>query len=332
MSQLIRQLPVQLLKAEFADVEQMCEAVRSWDLAFRPLAAPKEPEWVGAIDQRRCGPCEIAHARFSASIEQRGSPPDSAYTFVVLDARMRRLWWRGRDVDSGTVLVFPLGSELHSISGPDFEVYTISVAEEAVAKICERFGVALPPAYLSPETFRPPPSRISALRQRLHRIENATGPGGSLEAQRLAEELVSAWLGSADDRILRTPSMRSRDLAMRRCLERIERTDWAELSPAVLCEISGVGERTLQYAFRERFGVTPAAFLKARRLAAVRERLLRAEGMDETVGDASAALGFWHLGHFAADYRRFFSEAPSDTLRRSRRRQHQPLCSAPRSG
>ena len=327
MSQLIRQLPVQLLRAEFTDIEQMCEAIHSWDLDFQPLTVPRGPGWVGAIDQRRCGPCEISHAKLSASIEQKGSPPNGAYTYVVLDAHMRRLWWRGRDVDSGTVLVFPLGSELHSISGPDFGVFTISVAEETIAAVCERFGIALPPARLRAETFRPPPNRLSTLRQRLHRLKGATGPGGCLEAQRLAEELVSAWLGSSDDRTRRAPSMRSRDHAIQRCLQRIEEADWTELSPAVLCEVGGVGERTLQYAFRERFGLTPAAFLKARRLAVVRERLLRADAMEETVGDVSAALGFWHLGHFAADYRRLFSEAPSETLRRSRGCWPVPFCS-----
>ncbi len=324
MSELICPRPVQLLKAEFADIEQMCNAVRSWDLDFQPLAAPEGLAPVGEIDQRHYGPCEIAHARFSASIEQRGSPPEGAYTFVVLGAQMRRLWWRGRDVDSGTVLVFPIGSELHSISGPDFEVDTISLKEETIAAVCERWGISLPPAHLRAETFRPRPRRLSALRQQLQRLRNAAGPCGYLEALCLMEDLVVVWLGPSAERTRSGPSMRSRDLAIRRCLECIGRADWTELSPAVLCEIGGVGERTLQYAFRERFGLTPAAFLKARRLAAVRERLLQADEMAETVGNVSAALGFWHPGHLAADYRCAFGELPSETLRRARRRRRAP--------
>ena len=85
-----------------------------------------------------------------------------------------------------------------------------------------------------------------------------------------------------------------------------------------MCEVGGVGERTLQYALRERFGLTPAAFLKMRRLAEVRGRLLRPGIGDLTVGETAASLGFWHVGQFAADYRRAFGETPSQTLRRSR--------------
>jgi AraC-like DNA-binding protein len=317
MPEPIRQVPVELTKAEFPDVEQMCDAVRSWDLDFRPLAAAPAPAAVGAIVQARYGAFELAHARFSASIEQRGAPPAGAHTFVVLGANMRRLWWRGHDVDSDTALVFPLGGELHSISGPDFEVFTVSVAVETVAAVCERRGLSLPPARLRAETFCPPRSRLSALRRRLQRLRGAAGPEAYLEAEELVEELVFAWIGAACERSGSTPSARGRDLAMRRCLERLGGADWEELSAASLCAIGGVAERTLQYAFRERFGLTPAAFLKARRLAAVRDRLLRADESEETVGDASAALGFWHLGHFAADYRRAFGEAPSETLRRA---------------
>ena len=41
-----------------------------------------------------------------------------------------------------------------------------------------------------------------------------------------------------------------------------------------------------------------------------------------TVGDVAASLDFWHLGHFAADYRNAFSEAPSEPLKNQ---EHQAL-------
>jgi AraC family ethanolamine operon transcriptional activator len=157
------------------------------------------------------------------------------------------------------------------------------------------------------------------LRQHLRRLEDHTGSGGYLKAQHLIEELVLAWLDRSIERPRGRPLMRSRDRAMRLCLERMAQADWDNLSPSLLCEVGGVGERTLQYAFRERFALTPAAFLKARRLSAVRERLLKAHEGEEKVGDVSAAFGFWHAGHFAADYRRAFGETPSETLNRSQR-------------
>jgi transcriptional regulator GlxA family with amidase domain len=79
-----------------------------------------------------------------------------------------------------------------------------------------------------------------------------------------------------------------------------------------------VGERTLQLAFRERFGLTPAAFLKARRLALVRQQLVHCNTADVSIGQVAAALGFTHVRQFAADYRRAFGETPSETLNQMR--------------
>lgn len=80
-----------------------------------------------------------------------------------------------------------------------------------------------------------------------------------------------------------------------------------------LCAELGVSDRTLRYAFRERFGIGPMAFFRALRLNAVRAAL---KG-DSTTPIASVAnrYGFQHHGNFAADYRRAFGELPSRTLR-----------------
>jgi AraC-like DNA-binding protein len=310
-----------LLRAEFAGLEELCAAVRSWDLDFRPLSQPAPCDTVGRIVQQQLGSAEIAYARFLASIEQRGAPPPGCLTFGVPEAPMRRLWWRGRDVDARTVIVFPVGCELSSFSGPDFEIHTISLTGETVAGICERFKLWLPPARRRLETFSPPPALLATLRRGLRRIRDRTGGDCSLEATQLIESLVLAWLASAPTGRQQRQPARIRDRAIRKCLERIEQADWTELSPGVLCEVGGVSERTLQYAFRERFGVTPAAFLKVRRLAAVRDQLLRADeagGNRPRIGDVAASLGFWHIGQFAADYRRAFGESPSQTLGQTR--------------
>jgi AraC-like DNA-binding protein len=78
---------------------------------------------------------------------------------------------------------------------------------------------------------------------------------------------------------------------------------------------AGVSWRTLDYAFHQLYGVTPKQYLQATRLDGVRRELHR-KGPSVTISDIANRWGFWHMGQFAADYRKQFGELPSETRRR----------------
>lgn len=80
-----------------------------------------------------------------------------------------------------------------------------------------------------------------------------------------------------------------------------------------ICRETGVSRRTLQYCFQDIVGMNPAAFLRAHRLNGVRRLLKDAHSVTE----AATAWGFWHFGHFSQEYKKLFSELPSDTLHRN---------------
>jgi AraC family ethanolamine operon transcriptional activator len=69
-------------------------------------------------------------------------------------------------------------------------------------------------------------------------------------------------------------------------------------------------------AFKQGLGMTPMAYVKGLRLYHVHRELWRAKISDTRVSDVANAWGFWHMGQFAADYRKLFGELPSDTLTR----------------
>ena len=76
------------------------------------------------------------------------------------------------------------------------------------------------------------------------------------------------------------------------------------------------GERCSTASFQDVLDLNPVKFLRALRLNGVRRELKRADPERETVADVAARWGFWHLSHFAADYRAMFDELPSETLKR----------------
>jgi AraC-like DNA-binding protein len=86
-------------------------------------------------------------------------------------------------------------------------------------------------------------------------------------------------------------------------------TGVTELSRAL-----GTADRQLREAFASILGVSPARYLRLRRLMLVRAAL-RAPGRPwQTVREAALAHGFWHLGRFSSFYRETFGESPVRTL------------------
>lgn len=101
---------------------------------------------------------------------------------------------------------------------------------------------------------------------------------------------------------------------MKRALKVIEEMCNEALAVKDLCRIAGASERLLRYAFLERFGISPKAYLLAVRLNGVRRELRSADPSTTKIVDVAGRWGFWHMGQFAADYRRLFGELPSETL------------------
>ena len=73
-----------------------------------------------------------------------------------------------------------------------------------------------------------------------------------------------------------------------------------------------VSVRALFDGFRAFRQTTPAAYVRSARLAAVRAELQRSS---DGIADIARRWGFAHPGHFAAQYRQQFGEAPASTRR-----------------
>jgi AraC family ethanolamine operon transcriptional activator len=107
----------------------------------------------------------------------------------------------------------------------------------------------------------------------------------------------------------------ARQIGMRRAFEYLRHNRETRVSVSDLLEVAGISERSLQYAFREAFDMSPSAFMKRRRLHFARQQLLSARPRETSVSTVATGLGFYELGRFASDYRQIFGQSPSVTLR-----------------
>jgi AraC family ethanolamine operon transcriptional activator len=97
----------------------------------------------------------------------------------------------------------------------------------------------------------------------------------------------------------------------------------------VLKEIAaatGLSQRSLIHHFNEVIGITPMAYFKLQRLNAARRALRTTDPRTRRVLDVAAEFGFYHMGHFAADFRELFGDLPSDVLGTARHYEYRGHC------
>lgn len=222
---------------------------------------------------------------------------------------------------AGSILIYRAGSEIDGVSRPGFQVVAVSIEAAIFNRLAATLG--------RPEVVELADSidLVSLLTARLRRLQAdlrqvcstlRQGKTGSIPSHQRAilEHRLAAIMIHALAESLPAPRpslIRDRQRALRTALDFIHSNPRDAVSVRDLCRASGASERVLQYAFREHFDVTPGAYLKTSRLVAIRRQLRSSSLRKGTITDLANDWGFWHMGQFAADYKRQFGELPSET-------------------
>lgn len=103
--------------------------------------------------------------------------------------------------------------------------------------------------------------------------------------------------------------------AVSRAVEHLRRRPDHPWTVAELASSVSVSVRSLQEGFQRSLNTTPMAYLRRLRLQHVHDELVAAEPGSVSVTEVAFRWGFFHLGRFAAAYRREYGERPSETGR-----------------
>ncbi len=313
---------MQIERAEFGDIDEFSESLTGWQLDWRQLEA-------GAL---RVSATQIASAEsllsyvsFNRPFLQAGATPSGMRSFALVQQGLEPsvVAWGHRMVGS-SILPFPDSYEATSTVG--YSAHTIAVREDTLLELAAELDREreLRRALYMDTPIVCSPASLRALNEAANAIVFGCGEiSTSSQAAAIGEELdhslprllvlaLTSAAPAADS--VRSSASRGnrRDTAARACAF-IE--EHARDLPTVqgICRQIGASRRTLEYAMREHAGVSPKIYLQAARLQGVRRELARAEP-DTRIADVAGAWGFWHMGQFARDYRRWFGELPSQTL------------------
>ena len=162
---------------------------------------------------------------------------------------------------------------------------------------------------------------VATMKSIIHTFSNAVDqdidPFASKSFESLVLETLSFCLENSHDNH-RSVSASVRKLAVRDALSYVyschQPVTAFELAAAV-----GVSQRTLEYAFQDQFGVTPAVYLRLHRLNAAHRELSESDPGIATVTQIALSWGFSHPGRFSQAHQKLFGETPSSILQGSGR-------------
>lgn len=310
---MVTHLPTSIRK--FTSIEELDELPRElgWPLEYRQI----EPgSFSSTFTNAEGDTWFLMEEQSSRRVEVEAAAPDGMFVLAVFEGAPGVV--NGKSIAEDRIVVQAPGSSFLTALPAGFTATQIGIAEEQFEEVSRAIAPDLTGRRGDFDVFAAAPGQIANVRQAMR---SAILTPSIREATRneAASSIVADLLATAFHQgqaqfgpVLHRAAARR---ALDRAKEYIEENVTGAIRVASLCSYSGTSLRSLERVFSRELGVTPKQYVIARRLNAVRRRLLAAEEEQELrVTDVAQDHGFSHLGRFAGDYRSYFGESPRETL------------------
>lgn len=312
-----------LIHQDFSEFGGFAQAAKGWNLEFLQM---ERGTFNASLTHLLTPGVVLSKVVLGRKMLQQGETPPGFRTFAYASGQDLDLKWRGKNLGSDQLMIFPPGEGLESVSMPGFDVFVLSVSEWLLDQFAEGKGLdSVDQLFPSDDLISLDAQKRRELRVLSEQLLSAGIADPSLVfdwsyREQLERQLVSFLLKCVEGAVVesrhRTMS-KARRLAVVRAVD-VMRARAAD--PITLSEVENLADvsaRTLRYAFQDFYGIPPKAYLNCLRLNRVRAELLRGQS-GLRVKDAARRWGFWHMGQFSGDYFRQFGERPSETLAASK--------------
>lgn len=303
---------MQIIKANFNDFDVFNEAVSDWELDFRLLS---KNDFSAYLELFSSETFILGRAKLCGKIEQSGLTPKGFRSIVIPVDYNSEYIWLNKKVSGKDLLIFPRAGVLDAISFNDFDVYVISIEEKMLFLILENLGYINckkifngdeQELFLS-KTFSKSFHHVADkfLNTRIAKQEKHT-----ILINNIIHFLLR-YIEDCNQSIISIPQ-KKKDVALRKAIDIINNENEDLFSIQQLCGLTGVSERTLQYAFRDKYKVSPGEYIKAVRLNDVKRELFLSKGQNINISTFAGKYHFWHMGQFAKDFKTQFGILPSE--------------------
>lgn len=308
-----------IITRSFSDLHEFESSEVKWNL---PLQKISIGNFHGSVNSVNLKDVLMAEGRFSGTLLQNGFTPEGYTTFALPAIDSSGFWWHYRKVNPENLLVFPDSRKLKAISYDGFHVYTLSIQDDFLNCLIEKFEfTGIQEKLKGREKVIPIGKRyvymlnslLQTISLRSHLDQGKDFPKKLVKQLQYGITEMFLKLVHQSEESSNIPIQRERDRTVLKAIEYILAQDLQTLSIEEITVRTGIKKRSLEYAFKEYVNVGPKSFIKALRLNDFRQALMK-EG--KPITDTAYQHGFSHLGQLSRDYKLLFGELPSETLKK----------------
>lgn len=290
------------------------KVIQSWNMDFLQLMPGK---FSANLKQCVSDDFQLGYAKFNRTVKQEGLSPKGVWTFAFVNEV--KIYWRNYKVQPNSIIIYAPGSEINAVSGAGFEVMTFSISEEYLFKIAKEEG--LQDFYhtlksidvLNSKSLLWSKLRKAILNEIDTQIQNPNVSSNQIFKEKFTKELLALLKDASISKEKVSGEKRTKLLydVERFIIEQITEP----LTVSKLAFYFKISERTLLYAFKNRFDIGTKEFMLVLKLNHLYHKL-HDEKSRGSIASLARESGFWHMGQLYKDYKHFFGELPSETLKK----------------
>lgn len=303
---------MQIIKSVFNNFEHYNYVISDWELDFKLLSKNNFNAYLNMFSSETFS---LIRTKLNGKIEQRGLTPLGFVTIGIPVNYDSNYIWLNKRVSGKEMLIFPKDRTLDGISFSDFDNYVISIEESILFQTIENLGYKNCKRIFdgSEQTL----FLTKEFSQSFHQLASyflSTNITTKKKQNTLIDNMIYtllSYIESSNESPLLIPQKR-KDIALRKAVDIINSQFENLHSMQLLCKLTGVSERTLQYAFIDKYKITPCEYVKAVRLNNVKRELFLSKDKELNISYVAGKYNFWHMGQFAKDFKKHFGILPSE--------------------
>jgi AraC family ethanolamine operon transcriptional activator len=312
---------MEIIKQTFTNFEVYNDSVESWNLEYNILS---KQDFKAKLHMFTSDSFAVSRITLGGKLVHSGFTPLGYRSIVIPINPDEKFIFYDKGVTGQDLLIFSKDCVLNAVTFNNFDAFVVSIENNELDRIIkeknylkckERFGESEIVIKLE-DSFSKKYYNLVKHFLNHHLKHNDVRKINISKHKKFVNQLITELLLHIETQPEKKAiiSRSKKDIALQEAIQLIKNIEDNLYTVKDICLLTNVSERTLEYAFKEKYKISPSRFIKAFRLNKVKNELFSHK--DVNISTIAGKYHFWHMGQFAQDFRKQFGILPSEILAR----------------